>query len=273
MRTTKKGLTLGVMVGLILGLALSVFAAQGLMVGVTTEKLTLDPDAAVWNDAKPLTVSLQEQIIVIPHGGVSMQIQARGLHNGKQIAIRVSWQDPQADRVNGVDSFKDAVAVEFPAYISAGTPSPFMGDAANPVNIWHWRADWQADAEGNRNLDVEQPLTAGVYISPNDQNILKARYPYKYDAAAAAVEYSAAGWSTLTKQKKQNVRARGRYENGSWTVVFLRDLKRQDDSDAEFVPGKQTYVNFAVWNGGRNEVNGKKSVSFMWHPLTLSVAK
>jgi DMSO reductase family type II enzyme heme b subunit len=272
MRTRcKQSLMLGVTACCILTLALPVFAAHELVARFTSEALTLDPGAVVWNNAQALTITLQQQTIVVPRGGGSVtEIKAKALHNGKQIAIRVNWQDPQPDRLNGVDSFKDAVAVQFPAHISDVAPSPFMGDAANPVNIWQWRADWQADAEGNRNLESEQPATTGVYISPNDRNVLKARYPYKYDAAAAAVEYSAVGWSTLTKQKKQNIKARGEYKNGAWSVVFLRDIQRQDESDAEFVPGKHTHINFAVWNGGRNEVNGKKSVSFMWHTLTLS---
>jgi DMSO reductase family type II enzyme heme b subunit len=264
---------IGVAVSFILMLANPVFAGE-LVVGLTSKHLTPDPGAAVWSHVKALTIPLQKQIITEPRGGGSTrEVKVKALHNGKQIAIWINWQDQQADRLNGVDSFKDAVAVEFPTNMTAVPPSPFMGDATKAVNIWQWRADWQADAEGNRHLETEQPATAGVYISPNDQNILKKQYPYKYDPSAAAVEYSAVGWSTLTKQQQQNVTARGEYTKGEWTVVFLRNLQRQDEFDAEFVPGKSTYVNFAVWNGKYNEVNGKKSVSLVWHTLTLAAVK
>ena len=73
----------------------------------------------------------------------------------------------------------------------------------------------------------------------------------------------------LWKQKHQNVIGNGVYKNGKWSVVFLRKLKRDEYGDAIFIPGKPTLVNFAVWDGNVNEVNGKKSISLAWLKLSL----
>ncbi|ROR32416.1 ethylbenzene dehydrogenase-related protein [Inmirania thermothiophila] len=249
-------------------------AAQGpdgaVVVGRTARDLTTDPDAAVWRNAPETVVALVPQTIAIPNGGGSVsRIRIQGLHNGRRIAFRLSWDDATADTENAVETFRDAVALLFP--LDARDPtktSPLMGNKGAPVNIWQWRADWQADRDGADRLAARQPHTAGFWISPVDE-ILKARYPGKPRPDAVALEFVAEGWGTLTRQAQQDVDAGGRWRDGRWSVVFVRDLERTDGSDAAFAPGARTVLNVAVWNGHEEDVNGRKSVSLQWIPVEV----
>jgi len=149
-----------------------------------------------------------------------------------------------------------------------------MGAKGEPVNVWQWRAEWQAELDGRRDLEARQPLTEGVWISPTDR-ILKNQQPGISSGlinTSERIEYIAEGYSTLTKQVQQDVDAKGRYVDGKYTVIFLRDLVRTDLSDAEFKGGKQTYINVAVWNGHEGNVDGMKSLTFLWTPIIFDPA-
>src|SRR5690606_34813269 len=52
------------------------------------------------------------------------------------------------DAVNGHEEFSDAAAVQFPAAAADALPPFTMGGTGTPVNIWQWKAVWQADIEG-----------------------------------------------------------------------------------------------------------------------------
>ena len=245
---------------------------DGTVVVATTQKrLGTDPDDPLWQKVQAVTVAMVPQNIAPPHGGGSVsRIRIQALHNRDQIAFRLVWNDPTADVENALDSFRDAVALLFPLKTrNLGNTSPLMGNKGAPVNIWQWRADWQADRDGRDRLQARMPHTAGVWISPLDEQILKARFPAKPQPNATALEFVAEGWGTLTRQKQQDIDAEGRWQDGEWRVVFLRRLKRTDASDAAFRPGTRTALNVAVWNGAEEDVNGRKSVSLQWIPVVV----
>lgn len=244
--------------------------ATALTVQATKKSLDLDPLAAVWTSAKEVTIDLTKQVMLIPFGGGTIKnIAVRALHNGDHIAFRLSWADATKNLLHGIDSFRDGVALEFPVERSKVTPAPFMGHKGSPVNIWQWRSDWQAALEGKKIFDKRQPLPAGYYITSADDNILKKLFPRLPRPRTAAIEYVAEGWGTLTRHVQQDVQARGTYKDGHWFVVFRRKLERTDGSDADLVPGTQTHINFAVWDGGKRQVNGMKSVKLTWTTLTI----
>lgn len=242
---------------------------EGLVIPYTDQALSLEQGhLALWKKAPVKQVVLTPQMIFAPRGGGSVQsIEVQALYNEKHIAFRLRWRDATQDVQNGLDSFRDAVALQFPVDFDS-TPAPFMGNAGLPVNIWQWRADWQAK-HPHRILSTQQPKALGYYLSPLDRSILKKRFPKKYHPQAACVEFIAAGWGTLTKQKHQDVVANGRYRDGHWEVIFLRDRKRKDLSDARFPIGKQGKVSFAVWNGGAKEAFSRKSILMAWLPFSL----
>ncbi|MCG6551616.1 MAG: ethylbenzene dehydrogenase-related protein [Candidatus Magnetominusculus sp. LBB02] len=196
----------------------------------------------------------------------------KAVHNGKTVAIQVTWTDKTENVETAIDSFRDSVALMFPTAASEFNPSPLMGSKGEPVNIWQWRADWQAEKEGRRHLEARQPQTEGIHVGYSDA-IMKGEFPGKPSAESTTLDYVAEGYGTITRLKEQPVKASGHYKDGKWTVVFLRDINRASGSDAELLPGKNTFMNVAVWNGQNRDVNGSKAISTVWIPLHIEAAK
>jgi DMSO reductase family type II enzyme heme b subunit len=85
-----------------------------------------------------------------------------------------------------------------------------------------------------------------------------------------ALDMSAKGFNTLQVQEKQNVQAKGVWENGIWKVVFSRALKTDDEQDVQIDPGEWRSVAFAFWDGAVvdgvvKEKGSQKAVSSWWY--------
>ncbi len=282
--------------------AVSASDNKGIRVHYVEQALDLNTAADVWNDAEPFAIELialesldhmgathstdtlpREFIRSIPEktdfvlnlSKDAPDVMVKAVHNGSKVAFQFTWPDSTEDKENSLDTYRDALAVLFPVGISSGyNPSPLMGAKGEPVNVWQWRAEWQAELDGRRDLEARQPLTEGVWISPVDR-ILKNQQPGMSSGlinTSERIEYIAEGYSTLTKQVQQDVDAKGRYADGKYTVVFLRDIERTDLSDAEFKAGTETYINVAVWNGHEGNVDGMKSLTFSWTRIAFDPA-
>ncbi len=222
------------------------------------------PDAAEWSALEGNTISLLEQVIIPPVGGGSVKtLQVKAMHDGKWLAVRFEWQDASEDLAVGVEKFRDAVAVGFPTKASSTPPSPFMGDAANPVTIWQWTANRDADAKGKGEFDKNYPKTDGVWYFPQDKEA-SAKVKGWRDAAPVQA-YEAKGFGTLAKTANGSLQGSGVYSDGKWSVVMKRKLNEVPN----FKPGTSSQMIFAVWDGAQREVNGKKSVTMTWMPLVL----
>lgn len=68
--------------------------------------------------------------------------------------------------------------------------------------------------------------------------------------------------------KDQAVVAFGRYQTGSYSVQFTRELHTGRDQSVSLRPGSRTAVGFALWNGSAGDRDGKKSVT-IWQELYL----
>lgn len=89
---------------------------------------------------------------------------------------------------------------------------------------------------------------------------------------AKAVDMNAKGFGTLKAQAHQDVSAKGVYANGSWKVLFVRDLKNDHvEEDVQVTPGQFINVAFAVWDGRKDgagdlvEKGSQKAVSSWWY--------
>jgi hypothetical protein len=226
------------------------------------------PDDAAWKDAPERQIALMPQIIAPPHGGGSVQmLSVRSMHNGGWVAFRLEWADPTANREVGVNAFRDAAAVGFPTRETEILPAPFMGDEQHTLNIWQWTADFDANAQGKGGFDQRYPHTEGVWYFAPDYEVQREVRAWR--GTEPVIEYIAQGFGTLTLKDSQNVRGLGRHADGRWRVVLRRELATGNPEDTLFRPGGSTHVVFAVWNGDKNEVNGKKNVTFNWTPFTL----
>jgi len=188
----------------------------------------LDPSAADWKSAAPMTLSLQRTPPLYPTDAPAPleipSVEARFIHTAAGNFVRLEWVDktrdttvlPKAERTwqgdhlvtqsAATDRFSDACAVMIPAGDITGdmNPSLQMGDPGHPVHIFVW------------------------------------------DSTRGAAVMEATGRET-TRRTGQSFPARGQYANSKWSVTLqIADLK----------PGTPFAV--AIWNGSQQDRDGRK---------------
>ncbi|MEP9409962.1 MAG: hypothetical protein HRF42_00910 [Candidatus Brocadia sp.] len=247
-----------------------------------------------FKDAQSVTVPLQMQDKAFPNGGGSVKsAEVKGVHDGLMIYFKISWSDSTRDaRAIAVQEFRDAVALMFPLGAVEIGPSehfsPRMGDREKPTNLWHWKADWEADllVKGElEDVEVQYPnmhddFNTNPYSAYYHRELITSVEVLSGGRAAhnllsqpgrgrTVEDLNAEGFGTLTTQDHQDVNGCSKYENGVWTVIMYRPLVTEDPHDVQFIPGGNTYFNMAVWNGSEKDRNGQKNISTQWHPVTL----
>ncbi len=241
-----------------------------------------------------LKIETQMQDRAFPNGGGSVEmLEVRGFHNGETIFFNLRWDDAtKNERAITHAQFRDAVGLMFPldiVTISPETPfSPRMGDRGKPVNIWHWKADWEKElhvAGGYEHMEDEYPdMFSDFDFNPNPIYFHKEAYesvPFMSGGIAggsllsqanrgrSVEDLNAVGFGTLTSQAHQDVKGKGTWSDGKWNVVVYRPLITSDKNDVQFIPGMRTFFNVAVWNGHEGDRNGQKSISIRWRPLEI----
>ncbi len=232
----------------------------------------LDPNHPAWTKAIAIEVPLTAQAGTYPTGGGSIAtVSAKALHYHEQLYVRVEWDDQTRDEsTTRVQDFADAIAVEFPSKAANNAvPALCMGQADAGVNIWHWRADSQA---GLRD-PAEVYTTALIDAIPANEKLFytarEAGNPFANPDLGPVQSLVSFTFGTLATASVQDVEGAGTYANGRWTVVFKRGYPAANNDQANFGPGTQTDMAFAVWNGSEGDRNGRKSVSQF---VTLTVA-
>jgi hypothetical protein len=272
------------LVGLLLLWRTAALAQEGLLATYTEHDVPLDPvaSAAIFDAAAPLDIPLLPQMIALPHGGGSVPlVSVRAVHNGRTLFLQLSWPDPAPHReLFKYEEFSDAIAVQFPVAPGA-EPSPFMGDAEHPVNIWQWKAAWEADRQRLRDVEQvylyrhvdfyfeeayiwDQELKAAFTPGRAAGNLLSQ--PVRFSSVENLVAY---GFGTIRSQVRQDVHGAGHWQQGRWVVLMARELTSPGAADVQFRPGETALFNVAVWDGGNQDRGGQKSVSLNWWKLTL----
>ena len=203
------------------------------------------PGDEAWVGAEYTSLYMIPQIIAEErHFTPSLNsISVKTAYNDTDIAFLLEWDDrskslpgdKKAEEVAGAEVTEDAVAIQFPAQVKA-TEKPYfgMGDAANPVNIWHWKSGPADDAQTLSLLNS----TGFTEIEERDPT-------------------------------EASLTAKGAYDNGTWRVVIKRPLHTEHpDRDLQFVEGRFTPIAFAAWDGS-NEEEGSKHVMTSWVWLLL----
>jgi hypothetical protein len=270
-------------------------SSQGLQLvaGQTQEDLPVsDPDAQLWQQATPVEVPLSAQNVSKPFllNSKIKSVTARALANDRQLAVLVAWaDDTENDSTVAVQDFRDAVALQYP--LSQGQPFFCMGQQGGDVNIWHWKADWQADILARQEMEDRYPdmyvdnypfapatddqvASAKDYTDPNYLPALAAgNLLARLEITTPVEDLVAGGFGSLTSQPAdgQNVAGFGAWKDGQWRVIFSRDLKSTETDDVSFSPGQTYSIAFAAWDGANGERNGQKSTS-QWINLVLKTA-
>lgn len=252
------------------------------------ERLPEHPDAGAWRMTPPVNLHLMP---LWWRGDRPEEITVRALHDGKHLALLLTWADATHDHTAmRPQDFRDAVAVQFSL-----TPDPpffAMGDRGAFVNIWMWKSERQADLEPafqelekvypNLGIDSYPNLTVSAVEQPTRHALTLESDPLFVTGWAAgnivsdpvrkspAEDLTAQGFGTLTARPRdsQAVDARGVYATGTYRVMLRRDLVGRGPRAVTLTPGTTVPVGFAVWNGSAGDRDGKKSVT-IWQDLVL----
>ncbi len=242
---------------------------------------------SIWKDVREEAVSLMAQPIAIPRPKTTQTslIRVQAVHDGQWIAFRLRWKADEKSEAGKLGHFSDAVALQFP--VKEGSPPPiFMGAKDNPVHIFHWRAQYQKDLEkGKPEMNELYPnMNPDMYPmefkdSGNIEGLNNEKReiyspgkvsgnPQSYEKPSAVDEIFAEGFGSSSVIQNRVAIGHGDWEKGEWSVVIARPLKRENGSILE--PGKNSYMAFAVWQGAKQEVGSRKSVTMSWVPLQVS---
>ncbi|MCS6844353.1 MAG: ethylbenzene dehydrogenase-related protein, partial [Caldilineales bacterium] len=282
-----------VLAALAVGLRTAPLSSQGLTITAAAVEGALPVNAVddpLWQRTTAVDVPLSAQMIAKPFWPTAKvkSIRVRGLHNGQDLALLLEWNDDtRNDASLRVDEFRDSVAVQFP--LVAAQPFVCMGQQGGNVNIWHWKADWQAALVARRTLQAAHP---NIYVdyypfAEADDNLYAAAYAdTTYLTAEAAgnllampvhaspvEDLVAGGFGTLTSQPAaaQNVQGYGVWQNGVWRVIFSRGLRSNESDDIVLTPDPVYAVAFAAWDGANGERNGAPATS-QWVSLNCGGA-
>lgn len=218
------------------------------------------------------------------------EITVRALHDGRSVAFLLKWEDGSHDETAiRPQDFRDAAAIEFA--LAPDPPFFAMGQTGQPVNIWMWKSERQADLQPvfqdlekiypNIGIDSYPNLLKAPFEQPT-RNALTMQSDPRFVTAwgagnivadptrrSAAEDLTAQGFGTLRAHplKDQAVEATGVYATGSYQVQFTRSLAGTGTA-IRLVPGERVPVAFAVWNGSAGDRDGKKSVT-IWQELLL----
>ncbi len=277
-------------------LKVPVASSQGVTVVAALVEETLplnDSSASLWDEATAIEIPLSAQNVSVPMllEPSVRSLTARALHNERQIAILVEWEDVTKNDQNiRVQDFRDAVAVQFP--LVQTQPFFCMGQQGGSVNIWHWKADWNAKLATRQDVDTTYPnMYVDDYTFANTEagaaSTVEEYQDINYLPALAAgnlfaspshltpvEDIIAGGFGTLTSQgaKGQNVQGHGEWADGKWQVIFSRTMDSEEANDIQLSPGRVYSMAFAAWDGEHQERNGQKSTS-QWVSLQLERAR
>jgi hypothetical protein len=253
-------LSLMMVAGLFGGLDVPLVSSQGMVIRsqLLDGELPVTPEDPAWAKVSPMTLPLSGQIITRPvwPEPTARALTVRSLHNGKEIAFLLEWQDNTKNDRLTPGTFRDGVAIGLPL---GDAPAFFcMGQLDHYINIWHWKADWQSDID-------RRAARAGEKKSGELRTfeVIPRR-------VSSVEDLIGGGFSTLTTKENQGrVQGKATWKDGVWHVVMRRPLSSEEqENEAKLVPGRVQTVSFAVWNGENKERNGQKAVA-PWFQLMI----
>ncbi len=239
-----------------------------------------DPESDAWDAAAETVVPLAPQRVSPPYLGSAgiAELRARALHNGTDVAFRLTWDDESVDDLDGIRQYHDAVAVMLPT--APGDPAPItMGDAGKPVHILQWRATWQRDRAGKSGVDqiyprVEHDVMPDDVLPPETASLYwvgrAVGNPLSQVERTTPIEQMVAeGFGTTTHLPQVSARGKGVHDGGSWAVALGFPAKR-DGIGAALEPAQPWFVAFAVWLGDQENRGGRKHYA-NWIPFALEL--
>ncbi len=240
---------------------------------------TEDMTSSLWQRALAVNVPLSGQQTTQPMNldAAVETITVRSLNNGEQITFLLEWADEAKDVGGGVDSYRDSVALQFP---SAESGDPFNGficmgigiedEETTLIDIILWRADFQRDIEEGftdiQDIFPNLGITEYPELLQPDAVIFRPAEavgnPLASSTRSTPIErLYAEGFGTLESRESVDATGWGQWQEGKWQVAITRPLASEDPLNSQLEPGQLITLAIAAWDGGNQEVDGKKSVS------------
>jgi hypothetical protein len=196
-------------------------------------RLPVDPVDPSWEGMDPTRITLTP---LWPEKDLIYAVAVRAVHDGKRLAVLCTWKDPVPDGAPvRLQDFQDAAALQFS--MNGNTPFLGMGDAGNRVNIWQWKAGWQQEADGHRQdmAEAYPSMHVDTYFRTSYRTAADAGNELAIPHRSPVEDANARGFGTLKSQavSGQNVSGKGIWRDGSWTVLFLRNLKSKETDDVK----------------------------------------
>lgn len=248
-----------------------------------------DPFDLVWHDTNSIIVPVEAQMITNPmlDYPTITEVRVRAVTDGNRIAWLLSWESDKPATATDTGRFSDGVAVQFPL---AEHASYMMGGPGSPVQMLHWRAQWQKDVdEGFQDVYALYPnfWSCGYWFADNDN--VPQRVPASFsdprshqwfiarqagnpmadfDRVDPVDELIAEGFGSLTHVSDGTSTGRGVWRDGRWHVALVRPIL-DDELSKQFRPGASSEFGVAVWDGEAGNVGGRKHYSF-WVPFEVA---
>ncbi len=210
-------------------------------------------------------------------------LQVQMVHDGKQLAVRMSWNDStKNDSILRPEDFEDQASLQ----LFDGQNEPFIGMGAHGfgvVDIWLWKASHAVDQTASKHILDDYPFDLPFYqqllkrLPKSDRPIpdfITARAAKNQNSASANGNNASnlmaqgPGSTTFRPLSSQVVNAHAKYESGQWSVVFTRPLQVQNNEGVLLNSGKKCFIAFSIWDGAYRDRNGQKQIS-IWHELTV----
>lgn len=244
---------------------------------------TEDMTSSLWQRALVVNVPLSGQKTTQPMDmdPAVKTMTVRSLNNGEQIIFLLEWADEAKDVGGGVATYRDSVALQFSVAESGDPFSGFIcmgigidGGETVLVDIINWRADLQRDIEEGF-TDIQDIFpNIGISLYPDlDPVTFRTAEAVGNPLASSTLSTPlerlyAEGFGTLESREAVDATGRGEWQEGKWQVIIARPLASEDPSNSQLELGQLTTMAIAAWDGGNQEIDGKKSVS-SW--LTIEV--
>lgn len=275
------------LVSLVLFLSVNLAWAQISSVRIDANLKKDFQDASVWKSApEAQSVTMMGQPAIAPRSKDTntAEILVSSVNDGEWIAFKLVWKCDKPEAGGRLATASDAVALEFPVKDNQNPPSVIMGAKDDPVHMFHWRYQYQLDAlEGKKGIEDLYPnMPRDNYedvsdLDPKLNKELKRQRNEDVGGVAAGNpqafpkdsvdELLAEGFGTSAVLKDKQAKAYGEWKDGQWTVYLSRPLNYKEGS--KLIPGEDSNIGFAVWQGGKKEVGSLKSITFLWTPLKV----
>jgi DMSO reductase family type II enzyme heme b subunit len=182
-------------------------------------------------------------------------LKIRAIHNKKEVALYIQWDDPSLDpRLKEFTDVKESPAPPLPEHMQGKDPKEPQ-EAVTPEYPDAIAVQFPIKLEGQipyfLNGDAEHPVRIWKWTTSSNK----------------ATETHATGLENWSKEKEEEVTAKGSFSYGKYSVIMKRAFKVNDD-DIQFQTGRPIPIAFNIWDGYQEETGNKKSIS-SWFTLWL----